>query len=214
LNPTPIVGLTSGVTAIAAGGYHNLAVQNGAVYAWGTNAAGELGIGAKSVVHPAPVAAVGLTSGVTAVAAGFYHSLALQNGHVYAWGENGNGQLGDGTQTDQPSPELIDPSDLNNIIAISAGYDSSYALSSDGSLWIWGDNGYRQLGLPLPPVLLLSPQHLLAPAGYKFTSISGDPSGYHTLATLSPVPEPASIAMLALGGMIVMQQLRRRAKHV
>ena len=41
----------------------------------------------------------GMDSGVTAVAAGDYYSLAVQNGGAYAWGENTYGQLGDGTTT-------------------------------------------------------------------------------------------------------------------
>jgi alpha-tubulin suppressor-like RCC1 family protein len=60
-----------------------LAVQNGSLYAWGDNTNGDLGDG-TTTNRLAPVAISGLTSGVTAVAAGNLHSLAVQNGSVFA----------------------------------------------------------------------------------------------------------------------------------
>ncbi len=59
-------------------------------YAWGDNVYGQLGDGTQIDRNtPAPV--TGLASGVTAVAAGTSHSLALQNGGVYAWGYDSAG---------------------------------------------------------------------------------------------------------------------------
>jgi alpha-tubulin suppressor-like RCC1 family protein len=76
--PKQVVGLTSGVTAISAGGLHSLALKSGgSVVAWGKNFYGELGNGATKNRN-APVAVTALTSGVTAIAAGGSHSVALQ----------------------------------------------------------------------------------------------------------------------------------------
>src|SRR4051794_22365674 len=64
--------------------------------AWGWNNVSQLGDDAMTQRN-SPVAVIGMDSGVTAIAAGGLHSLAVQNGVLYAWGDNHYGQLGDGT---------------------------------------------------------------------------------------------------------------------
>ena len=208
--PVALTGvLSSGVTAIAAGNDFSLAVQNGKIYAWGYNSYGQLGNGLWGLEYytDTPASVTGLSS-VTAISAGYFHSLAVQNGNVYAWGWNIAGQLGDGTTNNGLTPEEIDPTDLHNIVAVAGGYDSSYALSSDGSLWVWGDNNYGELGLGTSTTVYLTPQHLLPPSGYLFTSISSN--DVSVLATLEAVPEPTSLSLLALGLLSLLARPRRR----
>ncbi len=116
--PVAVSGLGHDVTMIATGFNHNLAVQNGALYGWGWNAFGQVGNGdlAADILTPVPV--TGLTAGVTSIATGIDHSLAVKDGNVFAWG---GGVLGDGTTNFQRTPQLIDPDDLHNIIAVAAG---------------------------------------------------------------------------------------------
>ena len=134
---------------IAAGGYHSLALQSdGTLLAWGGNGYGQLGDGTTvAQSHPKRISAV---SGIAAVAAGAYHSLALgRDGRVWAWGYNGNGQLGDGTTTSRSVPVAVRDSlgnPLAGIIAITAGDRHSLALRADGTVLVWGYNGYGQLG--------------------------------------------------------------------
>jgi alpha-tubulin suppressor-like RCC1 family protein len=207
--PVPVTGMSSGVTAISVGLSFSLAVRNGGVYAWGNNAFGQIGDG-TTTSRSTPVALTGdLASGVTAVAASRVFSLAVQNGHVYAWGFNALGQLGDGTTTDHHTPELIDSTDLHNIVAVAAGFDSSYALSSDGSIWDWGDSSYGQLGLG-DFQSHLTPQHLLPPVGYRFTSIAANCDHSSAIATLAAVSEPATPRLLLVG--ILTMCCRRRLK--
>jgi alpha-tubulin suppressor-like RCC1 family protein len=124
----------SGVTAISAGFFHNLALVNnspggGTVCSWGRNSAGELGIGPVSpdscsgstACSDEPIAVwgvggLGLLGGVTAISAGGAggaHSLAVVNppygavGQVVAWGDNPNGELGIGTTTPSNTPALV-----------------------------------------------------------------------------------------------------------
>jgi len=79
------------------------------------------------------------------VAAGGYHSLALKSdGTVLAWGDNANGQFGDGTNTSRNTPVQV--SGLTGVVNIAAGIIHSLALKSDGTVWAWGYNGHGQLG--------------------------------------------------------------------
>ncbi len=155
------VSSLSGVTAIACGGYHSLAMKsNGTVWGWGNGSYGQVGNGANDISDSTPVQVSNLT-GVTAIAAGFYHSLALKsNGTVWAWGRNNYGQLGDGLTGegyDSNVPvQVVGPTSgtyLTGIIAIAAGGTGnvgegshSLALRSDGTVWAWGWNYYGQLG--------------------------------------------------------------------
>ncbi|ABP54434.1 RCC1 domain-containing protein [Salinispora tropica] len=109
---TPVtVGLPAGttITALAAGRSHTLVLTSaGAVLAWGSNSNGQLGDG-TTTDRSTPVT-VGLPAGttITALAAGYYHSLALTDtGAVLAWGGNSYGQLGDGTTTDRSTPVTV-----------------------------------------------------------------------------------------------------------
>ena len=141
------VGGLKGATAISAGGRHVLALlSNGTVMAWGDDTFGQLGDGKTSANNDAetPVAVTGLT-GVTQVSAGGEHSLALlANGTVMAWGDNGDGQLGNGTTTSSDVPVPV--TGLTGVTAVSAGEEFSVALLSNGTVMTWGYNGDGQLG--------------------------------------------------------------------
>src|SRR5215208_1384162 len=118
----------------------------GQVWAWGNNEAAQLGDD-TTIDRPTPVRPHGL-SGVVALAAGNWHSLALKNdGSVWAWGDNAAGQLGDGTNSAQFEPVQLFIPDITGAVAIAAGYHHSLLLTTnDGSVWAWGSNKWGQLG--------------------------------------------------------------------
>lgn len=106
----------------------------------GLNVYGQLGDGTTTDSHSPKV----VSGGVTAVAAGGWHSLFRKSdGSLWAMGWNSNGQLGDGTTNDSHIPKQIVSS---GVVAIAAGVYHSLFLKSDGSLWGMGFNGYGQLG--------------------------------------------------------------------
>jgi alpha-tubulin suppressor-like RCC1 family protein len=118
--PVAVEGL-SGVTAVAAGQHDSLALlANQTVMAWGEDESGELGDGSIVRREETPVAVSGL-AGVTAIAAGGEHSLALlANGSVATWGENKSGELGNGS-SGAPSDTPVLVSDLAEVKGIAAG---------------------------------------------------------------------------------------------
>jgi len=70
-------------------------------------------------------------------------SFAIQsNGGLFSWGNNWQGQLGNGTRFGRDVPMRI----LHYMIAVSAGRDHTAAIASDNSLWAWGSNLHGQLG--------------------------------------------------------------------
>ncbi len=155
-SPVTVSSLTN-VKAIAAGGYHSLALKNdGTVWAWGFGLDGELGDGLHTTSSTrVQVSFPNGTPPIKAIAAGLYHSLAIDNnGTVWAWGRNVNGQLGDGSTTQRNSPVQVHV--ITGIVAIAGGGSDdtqtyvggshSLALKNDGSVWAWGYNANGQLG--------------------------------------------------------------------
>jgi alpha-tubulin suppressor-like RCC1 family protein len=215
--PIQVDTLTSGVTAVAAGGYHTLAVMNGAAYAFGFNAYGELGNPtlnsgyATTSFYAEPMAIPTLTTGVTQVAAGQYHSLVLANGVIYAFGQNTYGQLGNGTLTDSAVPVPVTLPDLSPVKTLVAGFSSSYALLADGTLWDWGQNNYGQLGLGSATGYFALPQEVTAPAGYTITGVFvGSDAETVSILETATAPEPTSLALLGLATALPLARRRRR----
>ncbi len=150
-HPVTVVGLAN-VDHVAAGSYHSLALVNGAngseVYAWGSNAFGQLGIG-KTYAHQdsptrvahedTPVRVV--LDNIVQVAAGEGFSVALdQAGEVWFWG-NLSADYHDSTVY---TPTKI--ADLNGVVRIAAGAHHGLVLRFDGTVWAWGNNDRGQLG--------------------------------------------------------------------
>ena len=141
-------------------GFSLAAGSDGNAYAWGYNYYGQLGDGTTTQrTTPVKVSKPANTPPdftYLQVSAGSLHSLALgSDGNAYAWGSNGNGQLGDGTRTSQSTPVRVKTPDRNRYpdlpadftyLQVSAGGWHSLALGSDGNAYAWGSDYYGQLG--------------------------------------------------------------------
>ena len=138
---TPILRLTAGVTAVAAGTDFTCAIQNGGVFCWGINTRGQLG-SFGYVSSAAPIQVIAQGSGVNAIVAGDSHACALGLGGVRCWGANEHGQLGDGSNVDRFGPvDAILPNSA--ILRISAGTAHTCA-SSYSAVTCWGANDHFQ----------------------------------------------------------------------
>jgi alpha-tubulin suppressor-like RCC1 family protein len=168
---------TRRVVQISAGAGHACAIVDGAATCWGNNGVGELGNG-TTVSSSVPVHVMGLPSGLVAISAGNDHSCALGgDGAVYCWGENQYGQLGDGTTRDSHVPVAVTGLS-SRVIAISAGYFFTCALTVDGAISCWGaDQGaLLSAGQSSTPVTL---------SGFPTTMVTISSGGFAACALTS-----------------------------
>jgi alpha-tubulin suppressor-like RCC1 family protein len=148
-SPVTVVGGITNWSQLAAGSGFSLGLtSSGIAYAWGYNAlAGQLGDGTKTN-RSSPVTVIGGITNWTHLAAGQYssHSLGITaTGILYAWGANGQGQLGDGNTTARSSPVTV-VGGITNWSQLAAGGSHSLGLTSTGIAYAWGYNGYGKLG--------------------------------------------------------------------
>ena len=180
-NPVPgaITGLTD-VTALSGGVAHSLALRaDGTVWNWGTPEHGQLGNGSTASGPPrtTPLQVAGL-SNVTAIADGWYHSLALRaDTTVWGWGAGFEGQLGPGSDDNNPVATQI--WGIANVKGLAAGFKHSLAVKQDGTVWAWGNNEYGQLGVATPgqikrvaPGQVPGPTGIVAVATNTYTSVA------------------------------------------
>ena len=162
------------ITAIAMGPYNGAAVRtDGCVAAWGDGSAGQLGNGTTaSSTYAALVWEIDVAlylHKITAIAIGQRHMIALKADRtVVAWGNNGQGQLGNDSMVNSSYPvQVMDywgVDYLSGITQISAGHNHSLALSADGTVYTWGSNMSGQIGIDrmLPfatlPELVVGPE--------------------------------------------------------
>ncbi|MCB0977641.1 MAG: hypothetical protein KDB02_09300 [Acidimicrobiales bacterium] len=144
---TPLdVPSLSGVTSIASGLLFTCAsLDDGTVRCWGTNDKGQLGVDPVTTPQAnSPVQVSGLSDAVS-VAVGHQHACAiLQDGTVRCWGDDSEGELGDGP-TDSTAAGPVAVTDLGAVTSISAGYRHTCA-TTDGTVRCWGGNANGRLG--------------------------------------------------------------------
>ena len=143
----PLEIISNGVVSISAGDEHSLyTLNNGSstsLFAMGRNSAGQLGNG-STTQSSTPIQID--DNNITSISAGWRHSLYIKNdgtgSSLYGVGANDFGQLGDGSDTNQTTPVLVESSGVTEIAA--GGNHSLYI--KDQKLWAMGDNQYGQLG--------------------------------------------------------------------
>src|SRR5262249_25732961 len=147
------------------------AIRNdGSLWCWGWNRCGQIGNGedgtcgddldATAVMRPTRVCAEGAGAScvplgpVAHVSAGFDHTCAVvASGEVVCWGDNFDGQLGDGTVNNRTAPTFVcesgdgdDCTRLGNVAQVFAGDTHSCALTTQGEAFCWGNNSCGALG--------------------------------------------------------------------
>jgi alpha-tubulin suppressor-like RCC1 family protein len=206
----------SGFTYVSVGGEHACALTStGAAYCWGNNASGQLGNSSPGN-SPAPVA-VSLPAGVSGfvkITAGGSHSCALTaTGEAYCWGDDGQGQLGNGPAGPSGTPVAVTlPGAVSGFAELSAGGFHTCGLTATGAGYCWGDDSIYQLGNGAAGSSD-APMAIELPAGVTgFTNLAA--GGFHTCGiantgttycwgvvvdgdALMPVTQPAGVSSFA-----------------
>ena len=185
---------------VAAGVGFGVALDGeGQIWTWGSRQEGQLGDGIiadctddANLENPVSIRSFAssikidedMSSRVVAVEAGIDFVLALTaDGHVYAWGGNRQGQLGNGGFAAQATPTLVTTADgqpLNGITQISAGGRSAAAVTATGEVYVWGENRDGQLGLGYHGEYRRERRAILNPSLENIKAI--DLSTYHAIA--------------------------------
>jgi alpha-tubulin suppressor-like RCC1 family protein len=188
---TPVaVTLPAGVTfaSLSAGRLHTCGLTpGGAIYCWGLNGFGELGDGTQTD-RLTPVA-VAMPTGMTfaSLSAGGDHTCGLTpTGAAYCWGDNGFGELGDGTQTNRLTPVAVTLPAGVTFARLSAGGLHTCGLTPAGATYCWGNNFSGELGVGGTPTgtclngspCSSVPLAVTMPAGVTFASLSA--GQFHT----------------------------------
>lgn len=148
------VGTDTNWASVACGGYHSLAIKtNGTIWSWGRNDVGALGQGDQTdrpiptqVLYPIGHPLYGQNSDWSKVEGGGFFTLAIKtNGSLWAWGQGGNGQLGQGNNDNYLIPVVVGTE--TNWDKIACGAYHSLAIKTNNTLWAWGENGNGQLGV-------------------------------------------------------------------
>jgi len=141
--PVQVSGLTS-IVKLGSRGYHSVAVKSdGTVWTWGSARYGALGNGVDDSNNDylVPIEVAGVTNPIM-VTSGYMFSIALMQDHtLMAWGNNAEGEIGDGTTTNRLTPVPVPG--INQVVWVSAGWTHVVAIRADGTVWTWGANNWQ-----------------------------------------------------------------------
>lgn len=176
---TPVqIGNSNDWVSIAAGDMHSLAIKaNGTLWAWGLNDFYQVGDGTNTN-RLSPVQ-IGVGTDWVGIAAGGYnghHNIAIEaDGSLWAWGNNGAGQYGNGTNANSKIPIQV-YEEAYGLLNVAPGDRHNIAIAANGNLWAWGFNAYGQIGdgtntNKTNPVIIDSAQNWVDAAAGQYHSI-------------------------------------------
>lgn len=147
-SPVQIGALTTW-SKVSCGGTSSFAIKNdGTLWSWGSNNNGQLGQNLYYATNRSSPVQVGALTTWSSVSAGNSHAIAVKtDGTLWAWGANEYGRLGinlSGYAENRSSPVQVGA--LTTWVGVSALFQSSSAISTNGTLWTWGKNDAGQLG--------------------------------------------------------------------
>ena len=148
--PTLVKGLEDAeIREVQLSDYNSAAITiGGALYMWGDNSNGQLGIGSKDNRSTVAKRVEGLKN-VKTVSINSYrrnNAAITRDGTLYMWGNNGSGELGDGTTTNAYTPVRPKLEEDVKVKQVALGNQHTVALSEDGQVYTWGRNYGGALG--------------------------------------------------------------------
>lgn len=140
-------------TRTATGSDHTCTIEDtGKLFCWGRNDQGQIGAGNTTANFRVPQEVSALPRAPFFITAGFSHTCAITldsngvNNEVWCWGDNSDGQVGDGNTTDT----VLSPvqATITDASFVAAGQRHTCAIKLDGTVWCWGSNDAGQCGNP------------------------------------------------------------------
>lgn len=203
------IDLPEQIVQVAAGFDHTLALgESGAIYAWGDNTYGQVGIDSAKGIVSGPQRVEGLPQ-IKEISAGFRHSLALdENGNLWVWGNNIAGQLGTGDRSDLRRPTPVELPD--KAVGIAAGHRFSLVTLENGKVYGWGAKCAKDTKRTFAELMQLIGQSATGISYY--VDANADPSasdtqelcefqGFVAVSSLTPIeiPELAGSTQIVAG---------------
>ena len=145
---SPVQTIAGGITwsQVSCGDLHTACVKtDGTLWTWGKNYNGQLGSN-STVDRSSPVQTITGATNWRQVSCGSNHIACLKtDGTLWTWGLNSSGQLGDNSTVNRSSP-VQTIAGGTNWSQVSCGVSHTACLKTDGTLWLWGNNGSGRLG--------------------------------------------------------------------
>jgi alpha-tubulin suppressor-like RCC1 family protein len=137
--PVPVVGLPDNVVAISSGRFNTCAVtEEGALWCWGRNSRGQLGDG-TTIDRATPVPVLGLPAAVVEMEFGGQSACARTiDAGVWCWGDNTNGQVGNGVTSASPVPIPAPVDGLRSVVALGVGGGYACVVTTEARVLCWG----------------------------------------------------------------------------
>ena len=136
------------IVKVSCGYSHTGAItEDGNLYMWGQNLNGQLGDGTTITKDKPTYVKIKGNPQIIKVSCGGYHTGAItEDGSLYMWGFNRNGQVGDGSTVNKSKPVLIKIKGNPRFVKVSCGESHTGAVTEDGNLYMWGSNRSYELG--------------------------------------------------------------------
>ena len=148
-NSTPVTTFSGGTDwkQVSSGGYHTTAIKtDGTLWVWGNGGNGKLGNAATNN-RSVPLTTFSGGTDWKQVSGGFFHTAAIKtDGTLWVWGSGVIGQLGNATTTLNNSTPVTTFTGGTDWKQVSAGYNHTVAIKTDGTLWTWGNGSSGRLG--------------------------------------------------------------------
>jgi alpha-tubulin suppressor-like RCC1 family protein len=144
-SPVQVGALTTWASVFGGSNQTSAIKSDGTLWGWGENLQGALGLG--DTVRRSTPSPIGALTNWASVSTGYAYMASIKtDGTLWTWGYNNYGQLGQGDVINRSSPVQV--GSLTNWYKVSAacGGSTSFAIKTDGTLWVWGYNNQGQLG--------------------------------------------------------------------